>query len=100
VRARVCVCCFLTNGADINLANTLVKEFPCRPHWTKNTRDVLQRSVKNLDPGVSCPYCGACRPVVLILMVQHLKRFKAVRQKMDPKGIYRSVVGEILGMYT
>ncbi|KAM5341553.1 hypothetical protein ACJ41O_014584 [Fusarium nematophilum] len=64
----------------INLANTLVDEFPCRPHWTKNTRDVFQRSVKNLDP-------------------DNLKRFKAVREKFDPDGIYKSVVGEILGMY-
>lgn len=39
--------------ADINLANTLVDEFPCRPHWTKNTRDVLTRAKKNLDPDVS-----------------------------------------------
>lgn len=38
---------------DINLANTLVDEFPCRPHWTKNTRDVFKRAVKNLDPSVS-----------------------------------------------
>ncbi|KAL5083602.1 hypothetical protein Trisim1_001295 [Trichoderma cf. simile WF8] len=64
----------------INLANTLVDEFPCRPHWTKNTRDVFTRAVKNLDPS-------------------YLARFKAVRQKFDPKGIYRSVVGEIIGMY-
>ncbi|KAL7906784.1 FAD-binding domain-containing protein [Trichoderma velutinum] len=64
----------------INLANTLVDEFPCRPHWTKNTRDVFTRAVKNLDP-------------------TYLARFKAVRQKFDPKGIYRSVVGEIIGMY-
>ncbi|KAJ4857584.1 FAD binding domain-containing protein [Trichoderma breve] len=64
----------------INLANTLVDEFPCRPHWTKNTRDVFQRAVKNLDPS-------------------YLARFKAVRQKFDPKGIYRSAVGEIIGMY-
>ncbi|PON22804.1 FAD/FMN-containing dehydrogenase [Trichoderma gamsii] len=64
----------------INLANTLVDEFPCRPHWTKNTRDVFKRAVKNLDPS-------------------YLSRFKAVRQKFDPKGIYRSVVGEIIGMY-
>ncbi|KAL7951010.1 FAD-binding domain-containing protein [Trichoderma barbatum] len=64
----------------INLANKLVDEFPCRPHWTKNTRDVFKRSVKNLDPS-------------------YRARFKAVREKFDPKGIYRSVVGEIIGMY-
>ncbi|KAK4137021.1 FAD-binding domain-containing protein [Trichocladium antarcticum] len=62
------------------LANTLIDEFPCRPHWTKNTRDVFARSAKNLDPG-------------------HLARFKAVRAQFDPKGIYRNVIGEILGFY-
>jgi hypothetical protein len=36
--------------------------------------------VKNLDP-------------------KYLARFKAVRQKFDPNGVYRSVVGEIIGMY-
>ena len=46
----------LTNDfIDINLANTLIDEFPCRPHWTKNTRDVFTRAVKNLDPDVSLP---------------------------------------------
>jgi hypothetical protein len=39
--------------ADHKLANTLIDEFPCRPHWTKNSREVLARSVKNLDPDVS-----------------------------------------------
>ena len=34
---------------DGNLANTLIKEFPCRPHWTKNNRDVLKEAVNN-DP--------------------------------------------------
>ncbi|KAL2183219.1 FAD-binding domain-containing protein [Thermothelomyces heterothallicus CBS 203.75] len=62
------------------LANTLIDEFPCRPHWTKNTREVFARSVKNLDP-------------------DHLRRFNAVRKRFDPNGIYRSVVGEILGFY-
>ena len=38
---------------DHNLASTIVNEFPCRPHWTKNTRDVLEQSVKNLEPDVS-----------------------------------------------
>lgn len=58
---------------------TLLKEFPCRPHWTKNTREVFSEGVKNLDPN-------------------HLARFKAVRQKFDPNGIFRSVVGEIIGV--
>jgi len=38
---------------DHNLAKTLIDEFPCRPHWTKNSREVFQRAVKNLDPEVS-----------------------------------------------
>ncbi|PLN79063.1 FAD-binding domain-containing protein [Aspergillus taichungensis] len=62
------------------LAKVLVEEFPCRPHWTKNTRDVFKMAVKNIDP-------------------DHLARFKAVREKFDPKGIFRSVVGEIMGLY-
>jgi L-gulonolactone oxidase len=62
------------------VANTLIDEFPCRPHWTKNTREVFSRSVKNLDPN-------------------HLRRFKAVRERFDPQGIYRNVIGEILGFY-
>jgi len=40
-------------GADHKLANTLIDEFPCRPHWTKNSRDVIARAKKNLDPDVS-----------------------------------------------
>ncbi|KAI1089500.1 FAD/FMN-containing dehydrogenase [Rostrohypoxylon terebratum] len=62
------------------LAKTLIDEFPCRPHWTKNTRDVFTNATKNLDPS-------------------HLTRFKAVREKFDPQGIFKSIVGEILGMY-
>ncbi|KAI3393627.1 hypothetical protein diail_3854 [Diaporthe ilicicola] len=63
-----------------NLSQTLVNEFPCRPHWTKNTREVLTQAVKNLDP-------------------DHLARFKAVREDFDPNGIFKSVVGEIIGVY-
>ncbi|OJD29500.1 fad fmn-containing dehydrogenase [Diplodia corticola] len=61
------------------LATTLIDEFPCRPHWTKNTRDVFKQAVKNLDP-------------------DHLARFKAVREDFDPNGIFKSVVGEIIGV--
>ena len=36
-----------------NLWQTLLREFPdARPHWTKNTREIFQKSVKNLDPDV------------------------------------------------
>lgn len=62
-----------------NLANILIDEFPCRPHWTKNTRAVFERGVKNLDP-------------------DHLSRFKAVREQFDPDGVFKSVVGEIIGV--
>ncbi|KAK4682170.1 hypothetical protein QC764_113120 [Podospora pseudoanserina] len=62
------------------VANALIDEFPCRPHWTKNTREAFARSKKHLDPN-------------------YLARFKAVRQKFDPNGIYRNVIGEILEMY-
>jgi hypothetical protein len=55
-------------------------QFPVRPHWTKNTRSVFTQSVKNLNP-------------------DSLARFKAVRKVFDPQGTYRSIVGEILGLY-
>jgi hypothetical protein len=42
----------LTRHTDHKLAETLIDEFPCRPHWTKNTREVFERSAKNLDPDV------------------------------------------------
>ncbi|KAI1854355.1 hypothetical protein JX265_012524 [Neoarthrinium moseri] len=62
------------------LAKVLIDEFPCRPHWTKNTREVFGNATKNIDP-------------------DHLARFKAVREKFDPSGTFKSVVGEILGLY-
>ncbi|RDW58580.1 uncharacterized protein DSM5745_11271 [Aspergillus mulundensis] len=62
------------------LERRLIEEFPCRPHWTKNTREVFQLAKKHLDP-------------------DHIARFKAVREQFDPNGIYRSVVGEIIGVY-
>ena len=61
------------------LARTLIQEFPCRPHWTKNTREVFTDAVQNLDP-------------------DHLNRFKAVRKRFDPNNIFKSIVGEILGI--
>ncbi|KAK1227598.1 hypothetical protein PQX77_009398 [Marasmius sp. AFHP31] len=61
------------------LATTLINEFPTRPHWTKNTREVFQQSVKNLDE-------------------QSLATFAQVRKQFDPNGTFKSVVGEILGV--
>ncbi|KAJ4289896.1 hypothetical protein N0V90_011229 [Kalmusia sp. IMI 367209] len=63
-----------------NLAQALITEFPCRPHWTKNTREVFTLAKDKIDP-------------------THLARFKAVREKFDPKGIFKSIVGQILGLY-
>ena len=63
-----------------NLATMLIDEFPCRPHWTKNTREVFEQSKKHIDSN-------------------HLARFKAVREDFDPEGRFKSVVGEILGLY-
>lgn len=63
-----------------NLSATLLSEFPAaRPHWTKNTREVLANATRNLDPEL-------------------LQRFAAVRQNFDPKGTFKSVVGEIIGV--
>ncbi|KAL4784150.1 hypothetical protein BJX76DRAFT_233184 [Aspergillus varians] len=62
------------------LERALIQEFPCRPHWTKNTREVFELAKHNLDP-------------------DHIARFKAVREQFDPNGVYRSVVGEIIGVY-
>jgi L-gulonolactone oxidase len=62
------------------LATTLINEFPARPHWTKCNRSVYQQAVKNLD-------------------AESLATFKTVRQKFDPNGIFKSVLGEIIGMY-
>ncbi|KAH8597502.1 FAD/FMN-containing dehydrogenase [Bisporella sp. PMI_857] len=63
------------------LAKTLIDEFPCRPHWTKNTREVFGNATKNIDPS-------------------HLAKFKVVRQKFDPQGIFKSIVGQTLGLYS
>lgn len=82
---------------DHKLAETLINEFPCRPHWTKNTREVFERAAKNIDPDVrlSLPLFRKS----LMISTQHISRFKAVRQKFDPDGIFRSVVGEAIGVY-
>ncbi|KDR77589.1 hypothetical protein GALMADRAFT_95293 [Galerina marginata CBS 339.88] len=61
------------------LHKTIIDEFPTRPHWTKVTRDVLQQSVKNLDPML-------------------LARFSSVRRQFDPQKTFKSVVGEIIGV--
>lgn len=36
--------------------------------------------------------------VDLLAFSKHLERFKAVRAKFDPNGIFKSVVGEIIGV--
>jgi len=43
---------FILILADLKLAKTLIDEFPCRPHWTKNTREVFVDAKKNIDLGV------------------------------------------------
>lgn len=83
---------YLSNGADGRLAKALVEEFPCRPHWTKNTREVFELAKEKLDPDVRSPDKGLANN-------QHVARFKAVREQFDPNGVYRSVVGEIIGVY-
>lgn len=61
------------------LAQTLINEFPTRPHWTKCTRDVLKQSVKNLNQ-------------------ESLSKFAAIREQFDPEKTFKSVVGEIIGV--
>ncbi|KAG6917160.1 hypothetical protein DXG01_003596 [Tephrocybe rancida] len=62
-----------------SLAKTLIDEFPVRPHWTKNTRDIFQQALKNLDQ-------------------DSIQRFAKVREQFDPKKTFKSVVGEIIGV--
>ncbi|KAJ7085138.1 hypothetical protein B0H15DRAFT_988641 [Mycena belliarum] len=61
------------------LATTLINEFPVRPHWTKNTRQIFGQALKNLDE-------------------DSLKRFAAVRAQFDPQKTFRSITGEIIGV--
>ncbi|KAG6901367.1 hypothetical protein C0995_012870 [Termitomyces sp. Mi166 len=61
------------------LAKTLIDEFPVRPHWTKNTRDIFRQAVKNLDE-------------------DSLQRFAKVREQFDPRKTFKSIVGEIIGV--
>lgn len=49
----------LTHAVDANLSSTLINEFPCRPHWTKNTRDIFTQALKTLDQDVSGIICVA-----------------------------------------
>lgn len=44
---------------------------------------------------MACAYSVRTNPALF----QHIARFKAVREDFDPNGIYRSVVGEIIGVY-
>ncbi|KAF8526103.1 FAD/FMN-containing dehydrogenase, partial [Gautieria morchelliformis] len=63
----------------LNLATTLINEFPARPHWTKNTREVFTKAVKNLEQ-------------------DSLVRFARVREQFDPQNLFKSIVGEIIGV--
>ncbi|KAJ6603491.1 hypothetical protein DFH09DRAFT_1242778 [Mycena vulgaris] len=65
------------------LAKTVIAEFPVRPHWTKNTRSVFAQALENLDSDAR---------------IHSLARFTAVRAKFDPNKIFKSVVGEIIGV--
>ncbi|KAF8587550.1 FAD-binding domain-containing protein [Ramaria rubella] len=65
----------------INLAVTLINEFPARPHWSKNTREV-KIHVRD-DPSD---------------LFQSLARFAKVREQFDPQRMFKSVVGEIIGV--
>ncbi|KAJ7107901.1 hypothetical protein C8R44DRAFT_320719 [Mycena epipterygia] len=62
-----------------NLATTLINEFPIRPHWTKNSRTIFGKALKNLDQ-------------------DSLQRFAAVRAQFDPDKTFRSITGEIIGV--
>ncbi|KAK1974373.1 FAD/FMN-containing dehydrogenase [Colletotrichum cereale] len=57
-----------------NLAKVLIYGFPCRPHWTKNTREVLAQAARDIGPD-------------------------AVRERFDADGVFESVVGETIGIY-
>jgi hypothetical protein len=58
---------------------------------------VFELATKNLDPDVSSIPLSI--PRYGLIKYQHIARFKAVREQFDPNGIYRSVVGEIIGVY-
>ncbi|KAK1585348.1 uncharacterized protein LY79DRAFT_671119 [Colletotrichum navitas] len=55
-------------------------EFPCCPHWTKNTREVLAQPAKNIDP-------------------DHIVRFEAVTERFGLNGIFKNVVDEAIDVY-
>ncbi|WDK18139.1 hypothetical protein CGRA01v4_09424 [Colletotrichum graminicola] len=59
---------------DHNLAKVPIDEFPCRPHLSKNMREVLTQSAKNIDPD-------------------------AVIERIYLNGISKSVVGEAIVVY-
>lgn len=89
----------LIHAVDANLSSTLINEFTCRPHWTKNTRDILTQALKNLDQDVSGIICGAETRYPLTKPSTSLARLKTVREDFDPNGVFKSVVGEIIGVY-
>ncbi|EFQ32655.1 uncharacterized protein GLRG_07799 [Colletotrichum graminicola M1.001] len=75
---------------DHNLAKVPIDEFPCRPHLSKNMREVLTQSAKNIDPDVS-PHCRP-RSDFVVLLTQFFKRIYL-------NGISKSVVGEAIVVY-
>lgn len=75
-----------------------VIQFPVRPHWTKNTREVFQQAVKNIDPEVPSLLL-VLSPSLMKYFQKNLSRFKAVREQFDPQATFKSVVGEIIGVY-
>ena len=95
-----------------NLSATLLKEFPnARPHWTKNTRNIFQQALKNLDQDVSTvPLPLFVRSIIhlpftlrFIMLtnsgaIQSITRFAQVRKEFDPDGTFKSIVGEIIGV--
>lgn len=55
--------------SDETFVKALVKEFSCRPHWTKNTREVFELATSNLDKDVSVtayPKTSANNPSILL----------------------------------
>ncbi|KAJ3248231.1 hypothetical protein HK104_007736 [Borealophlyctis nickersoniae] len=74
-----------SNGKRFNepfyakLAETIIREFPARPHYTKNTREIYTKAKGWLNQ-------------------EYVQRFRAVKQKFDPNHVFDSVLGQMLGL--